>query len=238
MKEPMREHFTFFASFYDALSDLGDAERLACYDAICQFALTGKEPKVEGIVSTVFKLIKPVLDKSKVRAEAGKEGGKNKQNESKTKANAKQKESKTKATAKQTARDKEYGVGVVVGVGEGSGSVVDVECSVAHTREDNTAHTDSNSDPSRIPDPTMIAIENQEKGYGLSADSLHDFFEYNSDRGWKMNWKTALRKWAEREKDRQRNDQARSPAGNFGNFPQRSDPEHKDLVQQLIAAQN
>lgn len=241
MKETRREHFTFFASFYDALSDLNDADRLACYDAICAFALTGKEPKVEGIASTVFKLIKPILGKSKTRSEVGKEGGKSKANAkqigSKLEANAKQNGSKTEANAKQSARDKEYGVGVGVGVGKDKD--VDVECSVTRTREDDTDDTHdthTETEPTRIPTHAAIREENANKGYGLSAESIEGFVEYNRDRGWKMNWRDALAKWAAREKERKK----KHPAGSFANFPGRQGEEKEkndDMVAQVIAMQ-
>ena len=230
MKETRREHFTFFASFYDALSDLDDADRLACYDAICFFALTGKEPKVDGIASTVFKLIKPILGKSKMRSEIGKEGGK-------SKANAKQNGSKTEANAKQTARDKEYGVGVGVGVGKDKD--MDVECSVTRTREDDTDdthNTHTETEPTRIPTHAAIREENAIKGYGLSAESIEGFVEYNRDRGWKMNWRDALAKWAAREKERKK----KHPAGSFANFPGRQGEEKEkndDMAKQIIAMQ-
>lgn len=37
----MRKQFTFYASFFEAVSELPDGEREAVYDAVCAFALKG-----------------------------------------------------------------------------------------------------------------------------------------------------------------------------------------------------
>ena len=228
MKEPNREHFTFFASFFDALSDLDDDARLAAYDAICTYALSGKEPKLQGIVATIFKLIKPVLDSSKSKSDAGKTGGR-------PKANGKQKKSQLSETEKLAFEDsKAKGVGVGVGVGVGKDKDMDVECSVTRTREDDTHDTHTETEPTRIPTHAAIREENANKGYGLSAESIEGFVEYNRDRGWKMNWRDALAKWAAREKERKK----KHPAGSFANFPGRQGEEKEkndDMAKQIIA---
>ena len=59
-----RDNFLFYRSFYDATSDLGDDDRLKVYDCICEYAFKGKEPTGNGLVKTVFLLIKPLLDES------------------------------------------------------------------------------------------------------------------------------------------------------------------------------
>ncbi len=85
-----RTQFTFFRSYYEAISTLKPRARLACYDAVARYALDGETPELQGSAATVFILIKPILDKGRARAEAGALGG-----------------SKTKANGKQTASDKE-----------------------------------------------------------------------------------------------------------------------------------
>ena len=76
----MRDGFVFYQSFFDALTDLDDATRLACYDAICNYAITGTVPELNGLASTIFKLIKPQLDANIERRENGKLGGRPKKN--------------------------------------------------------------------------------------------------------------------------------------------------------------
>lgn len=73
----MTNSFIFYASFYEALSDVEDpAVRLAVYDAIASYALTGREPKLKGTASAMFKLIRPQIDANIRRRENGAKGGK------------------------------------------------------------------------------------------------------------------------------------------------------------------
>lgn len=97
--EIQRKQFTFYRSFYEALSTLPDNERLSVYDAVAGFALNGTEPELSGIASTVFILIRPTLQTGRNKAASGQDGGesgrgkpKKKQTKSKTKANEKQNE--------------------------------------------------------------------------------------------------------------------------------------------------
>lgn len=73
--EQTKESFVFYASFYEALQDLKDKERLKMYDAICELALKGKEEKMTGISKTIFTLIKPQILANQKRYENGKKGG-------------------------------------------------------------------------------------------------------------------------------------------------------------------
>lgn len=106
----MRKQFTFYGSFYEAVSVIKDPEvRLQAYDAICSYALTGEDPDIDALADAAaiaFIMAKPNLDASKQKAEAGKRGG----NASTVEADAKQTEADAKQTAskaKQTASKKE-----------------------------------------------------------------------------------------------------------------------------------
>lgn len=70
-----KESFVFYASFYEALQDLKDKERLKMYDAICELALNNKETKMAGLAKTIFTLIKPQILANQKRYENGKKGG-------------------------------------------------------------------------------------------------------------------------------------------------------------------
>lgn len=75
-----RKQFTFYASFYNALGRIKkQVDRATAYDIICEYALFGKEPDLDALpdaVAIAFELIRPNLDASKKKAEAGKLGGK------------------------------------------------------------------------------------------------------------------------------------------------------------------
>lgn len=107
-----RKQFTFYRSYYDAISELPKKDQAALILAICAYALYETPPKGLSIAaSTAFKLIKPTLDSGRKKAENGALGGQanDKQTVSKTKANGKQNGSKTEAKCKQgeSASEKE-----------------------------------------------------------------------------------------------------------------------------------
>lgn len=137
-----RAYFTFFKSFYDAISMLTDkAVQADAYRVLCEYALTGEEPDLSGVsdvVAAIFVMARPNIDTSRKKAESGKAGGKatksggeadasedeasesnDEANRSKPQANA----SKSKKTASEIGdRSKEIGdrkkeLGVEVGVG-------------------------------------------------------------------------------------------------------------------------
>lgn len=65
----------FYESFYEAIRELPDADRLAAYDAICKYGCTGEQPEVSGVVKVIFTLVKPQIDANERRAASGKKGG-------------------------------------------------------------------------------------------------------------------------------------------------------------------
>lgn len=79
-----RTQFTFYKSYYEALSSLPKGSRLAVYEAIADYALNGNEPVLSGSAATAFVLIRPTLDSGRRKAESGRRGG------SKAEANGKQ----------------------------------------------------------------------------------------------------------------------------------------------------
>lgn len=66
-----KDSFVFYASFYEALQDLKDKDRLKIYDAICELALNNKETKLAGLAKTIFTLIKPQILANQKRYENG-----------------------------------------------------------------------------------------------------------------------------------------------------------------------
>ena len=67
-----KESFVFYRSFFEALQDLKDKERLKVYDAICDLALNGNDTKLVGLPKTVFTLIRPQILSNAKKYENGK----------------------------------------------------------------------------------------------------------------------------------------------------------------------
>lgn len=108
----MADGFVFYASFYEAIEELEPEDKLAVYNAVCQYGLFGIEPECGGTVKAMFKLIKPQIDANTKRREAGRKGGEAnaKQTEAtpkQTEANAKQTEAKVKDKVKEKEKEKD-----------------------------------------------------------------------------------------------------------------------------------
>lgn len=107
--------FSFFPSFYEFGRGLADEARLAFYDAILAYFFDNVAPAADNPAYSVFVLVKPIIDKSRMRKRAARIGGSTK-GASKARLgnhNASKPQSKTQAKRK--------GVGVGVGEGEGEG---------------------------------------------------------------------------------------------------------------------
>ena len=85
-----RNGFIFYASFFDALSDVDDNTRLIVYDTVCKYALMGEDPSISGTALALFKLIKPQLDANNTRYENGKNGGRKNQTRTEVEPNTNQ----------------------------------------------------------------------------------------------------------------------------------------------------
>lgn len=123
-----RKQITFFASYYESLRELPDAERVALYDGIMMLAFEGKEPRFESpTLRAAWTFIRPMLQHSINKSNAGMVGGapKGNQNARKTpksesvdfeeinhqknkqKTNIKQTQNKQKTSKKQAENKQE-----------------------------------------------------------------------------------------------------------------------------------
>lgn len=75
-----KESFVFYRSFFEALQDLRDKERLKVYDAICNLALNEIDTNLTGISRTVFTLIRPQILSNTKKYKDGKKRWQTKKN--------------------------------------------------------------------------------------------------------------------------------------------------------------
>lgn len=183
-----RTQFTFYASFFDAVSRIKKkADRADAYDAICAYALREEDPdfsKMSDAAQIAFLLIKPNLDSSRRKAKSGKDGGSKKasgkQNGSKQEANCKQEE---RESEKEKEKEKE---------GE-----IENECYPPTPLSGGTK-------AKRFIPPTgdEVAAYCQERGNGLDPETFVDFY---ASKGWMVgknpmkDWKAAVRTWERSE---------------------------------------
>jgi len=99
-----RDSFIFYRSFFDAISDLPETDRLQLYEAIISYSLEEKEPHLTGIYGTIWKLIKPQLQANNQRFKNGSKGGAPKGNTNAIKEK-KQPKNNQKTTGKQANKN-------------------------------------------------------------------------------------------------------------------------------------
>lgn len=69
-----RKSFIFYRSFDEAIENLSKTNQLLLYRAITKYALYGEEPKISGVVSSMFALIRPQIDANNKKRENGMKG--------------------------------------------------------------------------------------------------------------------------------------------------------------------
>ena len=190
-----RNSFTFYLSFEKAISRLDDKNQLSVYRSISRYSLFGESPEVDGLAAIAWELIKPILDKSRVRSENGKKakgvpkpnlvGNKNAKNEAKTKLN----EAESKQDRDRDRDRKE----------DKSSFEIDVDMSASADKK-----TGSDK-PTRFVPPTLNEVQDfiLKNGYSVDADRFMDFYKA---KGWMIgknkmkDWKAAVRNWQRGQK--------------------------------------
>lgn len=69
-----RTGFVFYQSFYEALQDIPNEDKMAIVQAIIEYGLYGKESDLQGLHKIVFTLIKPQIDANQKKFVNGQKG--------------------------------------------------------------------------------------------------------------------------------------------------------------------
>lgn len=183
-----REQFTFYASFFRAVSRIKNkAARCDAYDAICSYALSGQAPdldKLPDAAAIAFELSKPNLDASRRKAENGKAGGKSKQTGSKPEANQNQEQIESKKeNKKEDKKEKE----------------IENECSLPLTPS-------QGGSAAKFVPPSVDEVRDycNDRRNGIDPAAFVDFY---ASKGWKIgsqrmkDWRAAVRTWERRRKE-------------------------------------
>lgn len=187
MEELERSSFTFYLSFEKAISKLDDNNQLIVYRAISRYSLFGEIPQVDGFAAIAWELIKPILDKSRIRSINGaKAKGKSKPNlvgnqnaVSKNGAKTKLKQSKNEA---KTKRDRDR---------DRDRDRINIEDKSSNNGADKST---------RFVPPTLTEVQDyiQKNSYSVDASTFIDFY---TSKGWMVgsnkmkDWKAAVRTW-------------------------------------------
>jgi hypothetical protein len=216
----MAKKVAIFESYYEAARDLPPEEFKQFFTAIFERAFNENDIELDGVAKSMFTLVKPSLEKSlelsALRSDLGKLGGrpaktKEKQTESKPKANGKQTESKPKAD-KDKDKDKDI--------------------------EKEKEKKEKVASAPRFVKPTVAEVAEycRERGNGINPESFVDFYE---SKGWKVgsnpmkDWKACVRTWEQRRKGEAR---AAPSAKGFGNMLENhyTSTEMSELERQLL----
>lgn len=72
IKEAETESFIFYRSFWNAISKMNDDDKLQSFNAICAYALDGKETTSDNpLLQIFFDMAKPQIDANKKKKEIG-----------------------------------------------------------------------------------------------------------------------------------------------------------------------
>jgi hypothetical protein len=185
----MKDSFVFYASFYEAISNLPGETQLEVYNAICEYALLGELPELSPIAKAMFTVMRPVMDAASARYEAsvanGKKGGRpKKENLEKPSNNLK---------GLETENLEKPSPNLNVNVNDNDNVNVNDNVKVTEIRAAKPPRT-------RFTPPSIDEVKAycQERGNGVDAERFIDYYNAN---GWRVgknamkDWKAAVRTW-------------------------------------------
>ena len=237
-----KKSFLLYISSFKQIRKLTQEQKGVLLDAIMNFQEGVPLPDMDPLVDMCFGFIADDMQRDaekyeeivEKRRESGRKGGLQKQ------ANLANATFATNKGSTDVANLANLAVNVDVDVNDNVNDDVDVNVdeSAPDGRQSQTTHTYSTSEtePTGRPSNLDVLGEMVSKGYQLTPASITAFMEYNDERGWKMDWRLALKRWADKEKPPDQ--PKKNLAGKFANFQQRDDAKHKAMVSQLIAMQS
>jgi len=178
-KDKVRQGFTFFRSFRDAVAMTDPDEQLVLYKAIADYALDQTEPDISTLGSLgklCWTAIRPNIESGLIRFRNGCKGGAPKGNRNACKTDEKQAEINLKTTEPLLNRNE--------------------------NEEENTECRKRGKRTFIVPAKEDIKVYIAETGLAVDAER---FFDYYTANGWMVgrnkmkDWQAAVRNWASRE---------------------------------------
>ena len=175
-KQNAEEAFVFYRSFFEAMEGLGDADKLALYDAIARMGLYGEQPQLPLEAKRLFVLIVPQLVANRKKRAEGRKGGR-------PAATGYAKE-KTTGSENEKPNEKEK-------ENENEKEKENISLSLGG----------ADAPEERERRPTLSEVMEFSQREGIQAD-VEYFYNYYEANGWHMgkqpirDWKAALKAWA------------------------------------------
>lgn len=192
----MRDSVVFYRSFWEAIKQLPEKERLESLTAILDYGLDEIEPKSAGVASAMFLMAKPQIDANNRRYQNGTKGGrpvtKPEPNNNLESNYNKPSDNQTITKAKPKEKDKE---------------------------KDNV--NDNNKKTFTPPSVSDVSDYCTLNGYGIDPESFVDFY---ASKGWMVgknkmkDWKASVRTWV---RSQRQESTAKGSKNQFHNFEQR-----------------
>lgn len=194
----MRDSVVFYRSFWEAIKQLPEKERLESLTAILEYGLDETEPKSAGVASAMFLMAKPQIDANNRRYQNGTKGGRpvtktepnNNLESNFNKPSDNQTITKAKPNEKENVKEKD-------------------------NVNDNNKKTFAPPSVSDVSDYCTL------NGYGIDPESFVDFY---ASKGWMVgknkmkDWKASVRTWV---RSQRQESTAKGSKNQFHNFEQR-----------------
>lgn len=194
----MRDSVVFYRSFWEAIKQLQEKERLESLTAILEYGLDEIEPKSAGVASAMFLMAKPQIDANNRRYQNGTKGGRP---ATKTEPNDNLESNYNKPSDNQTitkAKPKEKN----------------------NVKEKDNVN-DNNKKTFTPPSVSDVSDYCTLNGYGIDPESFVDFY---ASKGWMVgknkmkDWKASVRTWV---RSQRQESTAKGSKNQFHNFEQR-----------------
>ena len=205
----MRDSVVFYRSFWEAIKQLPEKERLESLTAILDYGLDEIEPKSAGVASAMFLMAKPQIDANNRRYQNGTKGGrpvtKPEPNNNLESNYNKPSDNQTITKAKPKEKDKE---------------------------KDNV--NDNNKKTFTPPSVSDVSDYCTLNGYGIDPESFVDFY---ASKGWMVgknkmkDWKASVRTWV---RSQRQESTAKGSKNQFHNFEQRDTDYDALMLKQVI----
>lgn len=192
-----RKQFTFYRSYFEAVSNLPKTAQTAVLLAICDYALNEKAPKLSGTSKAVFELIRPTLDHSRKKAENRIKADEDKK---KTETNEEQNDNKPITNEEQIGNEEEKELESELEYEKELEYEIECECEC----EKELIYQED-----RPTAPALEEVMEYALAEGIPDSCARRFFLTYSSTGWlikdkpMVDWKSRLLLWADEDKAKQ-----------------------------------
>lgn len=210
----MRDSIVFYRSFWEAIKQLPEKERLESLTAILEYGLDEIEPKSAGVASAMFLMAKPQIDANNRRYQNGTKGGRP--------------TTKTKEEQEELKKDNLVHDGSNLELTKDNLDITKTNLELTSDKpneKDNVKEKDNVNDNNKktFTPPSVSDVSDycNLNGYGIDPESFVDFY---ASKGWMVgknkmkDWKASVRTWARSQRQELT---AKGSKNQFHNFDQR-----------------